>query len=159
MRIGLSLKSYKTPTHAAAALGLRSTMITESPRRKSLLIKRSRLTGCLAFTPLPVLGTCCRARVRVCVCVCVCVHHLQAYLCPHLFDVFKDHVAMAIKGLDAPQQLAVVAAADQYLSRGVTQLSSFVPHCVPASWFSRSLSIRTKVLCERAPPPSFPSPL
>lgn len=99
-----------TQPNYAAALGLRSTMITESPRKNSLLMNRSRLMGCLALTPLPVLGTCGQ--------VCTTLRHTTprpAHLCPHLFNVFKDHIAVAIKGFDTPKQLAVVAAADQYL--------------------------------------------
>ena len=38
--------------------GLRRTIITESPLKKSLLMKRSLLTGCEAFPPLPVFGIC-----------------------------------------------------------------------------------------------------
>jgi len=34
---------------------------------------------------------------------------------PHLLDILQDHVAMAVEGLDARQQLAVVAARDQHL--------------------------------------------
>lgn len=38
--------------------GLRSTRMTESPRRNILLMKRSLFTGVLPFLPLPVLGIC-----------------------------------------------------------------------------------------------------
>jgi hypothetical protein len=37
-------------------------------------------------------------------------------LAPHLLDVLQHHVAVAVKGLDARQQLAVVARRDQDLS-------------------------------------------
>lgn len=40
----------------AEAKGFLRTMITESPRRNILLIKRSRLTGCCFFFPFPDLG-------------------------------------------------------------------------------------------------------
>ena len=33
-------------------------MMTESPLKKSLLMKRSLLTACEALPPLPVLGIC-----------------------------------------------------------------------------------------------------
>lgn len=39
-------------------LGFRSTMMTESPLRNILLMKRSLLTGRAPFLPLPVLGIC-----------------------------------------------------------------------------------------------------
>jgi hypothetical protein len=35
---------------------------------------------------------------------------------PHFFDAFKDHVAVAVEGLDTAQQLLVVSAVDQDLS-------------------------------------------
>ncbi len=35
---------------------------------------------------------------------------------PHFFDAFKDHVAVAVEGLDAAQQFLVVSAVDQDLS-------------------------------------------
>lgn len=41
----------------------------------------------------------------------VCGTHLS----PHLLDIFEDHVAVAVKGLDTRQQLVVVAAVDQNL--------------------------------------------
>lgn len=31
-------------------------------------------------------------------------------LCPHLFDILKNHVAMAIKGLYSGEQFAVISA-------------------------------------------------
>jgi hypothetical protein len=34
---------------------------------------------------------------------------------PHLLDIFQHHVAVAIEGLDAGEQLSVVAAGDQDL--------------------------------------------
>lgn len=34
---------------------------------------------------------------------------------PHLLDVLEDHVAVAVEGLDARQQLAIVPARDQHL--------------------------------------------
>jgi len=42
-----------------AYLGFLRTMMTESPRRNILLMKRSLLTGWAFFFPLPVLGTWC----------------------------------------------------------------------------------------------------
>lgn len=36
-------------------------------------------------------------------------------LCPHLLDVFEDHVGMAIEGLDAGEELLVVAEGDKDL--------------------------------------------
>ena len=39
------------------------------------------------------------------------------HLCPHLFHILQDHVAMPVKCLDASQQLPVVAAVDQHLQR------------------------------------------
>lgn len=37
---------------------------------------------------------------------------------PHLLDVLEHHIAVAIEGLDARQQLAVVAARDEHLGVG-----------------------------------------
>ena len=34
---------------------------------------------------------------------------------PHLLDILEDHVAVPVKGLDAREQLAVVAAGDEHL--------------------------------------------
>ena len=38
-------------------------------------------------------------------------------LCPHLSHVLQDHVGMTVKGLYTCQNLAVVAAIDEYLSQ------------------------------------------
>lgn len=39
-------------------------------------------------------------------------------LCPHLLDVLQHHVAVAVKGLDAGEQLAIVADRDENLDMG-----------------------------------------
>lgn len=39
-------------------------------------------------------------------------------LSPHLLNILKNHVAVAVKGLDASEQLAVVADGDQDLDVG-----------------------------------------
>lgn len=36
-------------------------------------------------------------------------------LCPHLLDILQNHVAMAVKRLDAGKELAVVADGDEDL--------------------------------------------
>ncbi len=56
------VKGERTPT--GRHLGLRSTRITESPRRNSLGMKRSLFTGVDPFLPLPVLGICVRTAGR-----------------------------------------------------------------------------------------------
>ena len=37
------------------------------------------------------------------------------HLSPHLLDVFQNHIAVPVKGLNAAQKLAVVATVDQHL--------------------------------------------
>lgn len=119
---------------ASSYLGLRSTRMTESPRRNILLIKRSLLTGVEPFLPFPVFGTCRRItskredtkgrtlhpmhhktqvrwRVRRAWLVC------GPNLCPHLLHVLQDHVAVPIKGLHTPKKLAVVPASNEHLQQ------------------------------------------
>jgi hypothetical protein len=112
-----------------------------------LLMKRSLFTGRPPLAPRPRLGTCAQAggapassqsERRGAGAGCaegVCVQHTQAarhhlrraapgrtrartHLCPHLLDVFQDHVAVPVKCLDAAQQLVVVAAVDEHLGIG-----------------------------------------
>lgn len=58
----------------------------------------------------------------------VLVHGLGLFLstmrdlCPHLAYILQDHVRMTVEGLDAGQNLAVVAAIDEDLPRGKGQV-------------------------------------
>lgn len=60
----------------------------------------------------------------------VLVHWLGLFLptmrdlCPHLAYILQDHVRMTVEGLDAGQNLAVVAAIDKDLHRGIGQVPS-----------------------------------
>merc|ERR1711865_705111 len=162
-------------------MGLRSTRMTESPRRNILLMYRSLLTGLAFFAPFPAFGisvhisftfsstmlqwrskalmrpssfllfrtlmsTCEFARmasfstesgpvlnisssdclpstqehltdVSVLVdrlgllCTLPCFRHLR----PHLLHVLQHHVAVAVKSLNAAQQLLVVPHVDEHL--------------------------------------------
>ena len=123
-------------------LGFRRTMITESPRRNILEMNRSLFTGLLPAAPLPFFGiwqgmTSAAAECIACSMLSesMSTHHVcvlvteppwkeekpshpslrHAHLCPKLLDVFENHVAVPVKGLDAAQQLPVVATVDEHL--------------------------------------------
>ena len=64
-----------------AQFGFLSTMMTLSPLKKSLLMKRSLLTGCEALLPLPVFGICMACHeVSMTRASCAGSAWLQAYL-------------------------------------------------------------------------------
>lgn len=99
----------------APARGFLKTKITESPRRNILEMKRSLLTGLLYAT------------VTINEHVFIfdkysCFYYLLLALpssrdfSPHFFDIFKNHITMAIKSLHSSQQLFVVTTVDQNLS-------------------------------------------
>ncbi len=47
--------------------------------------------------------------------------HNQAYLCPHLLDIFQYHIEVPVKGLDPREQFSIVPAVDEHLRKAVSQ--------------------------------------
>lgn len=79
--------------------------MTESPRRNILLMNRSLLAGVAFFFPLPF----CTVSVQTCGLV------LGEKAIVYLAHILKDHVKVAIKGLDAGQKFPVIATGDEHL--------------------------------------------
>lgn len=92
---------------------LSKTRITESPRR-NLTQRKMRA---ISIGQIAGLGG--RGRDVHLAHETILVHTLPlaalGLLSPHLLDILQHHVAVSVKGLDAGQQLAVVAAGDQDL--------------------------------------------
>lgn len=116
--------------------GFLRTMITESPRRNILLINLSLLTGRAFFLPFPVFGTWTKNDTNYiwsCVQKCKKNHDdtneawfiLKTNLCPHLSNIFQNHVAVSIKSSNTAQKFFVVPAVDKYLDAG-TKLDTVI---------------------------------
>ena len=104
-------------TKSKPHLGFLRTIITESPRRNILLMNLSLLTGRAFFLPFPVFGICNDpkqswdnndiTRDLEGKNTLITRHNMIGiclwYLGPHFPDIFKNHVAVAVKGPTRPR--------------------------------------------------------
>jgi len=118
-------------TKSKPHLGFLRTIITESPRRNILLMNLSLLTGRAFFLPFPVFGICNDpkqswdnndiTRDLEGKNTLITRHNMIGiclwYLGPHFPDIFKNHVAVAVKGPDTAKKLLVVPTIDQHLTK------------------------------------------
>lgn len=110
---------YTRPAKKCLYLGLRSTRMTESPRRNIFEMKRSLLTGRPPLAPRPRLGTCRQSACSKCLHMCQCVRESTEHCNPSHRRLILPPLPPPARPPSRPWCPAAVAAAPPSLRTSV----------------------------------------